>query len=50
MAKGRFHNQKLGKRTHRKSQMLKARLKTQRLMTKRSDRAVKPTDSKGPSR
>ena len=30
MAKGRFLNQKLGKRTDRKSQLLKARLKTQR--------------------
>jgi hypothetical protein len=30
MSKGRFLNQKLGKRTTRKAQLLKARLKTQR--------------------
>jgi len=29
MSKGRFLNQKLGKRTDRKSQLLKARLKAQ---------------------
>ncbi len=37
MDKGRFLNQKLGKRTDRKSQMLKARLKTQRLPMRSKD-------------
>jgi hypothetical protein len=49
MDKGRFLNQKLGKRTDRKSQLVKARLKVQR-PTMRSDRAIKPADPKGPSR
>ena len=48
MAKGRFLNQKLGKRTDRKSQLLKARLKTQRPAL-RSKQAVKSVASKGPS-
>jgi hypothetical protein len=45
MSKARFLNQKLGKRTDRKSQFLKERLKTQR-PSRRSDRCVKPADSK----
>jgi hypothetical protein len=49
MSKGRFLNQKLGKRTDRKSQLLKARLKTQRPL-KAWNRPGKPVDPKGPSR
>ncbi|MEJ2007900.1 MAG: hypothetical protein P8Z30_07050 [Acidobacteriota bacterium] len=48
MSKGRFLNQKLGKRTDRKSQLLKARLKAQ--PATRLKQKVKATDSKGPSR
>lgn len=40
MSKGKFINQKLGKRTDRKSQLLKARLKTQQPAT--SKRPVAP--------
>ena len=48
MAKGRFLNQKLGKRTDRKSKLLKARLNTQRPAPQK--RPIKPADPKGPSR
>jgi hypothetical protein len=48
MGKGRFLNQKLGKRPDRKSQLLKAHLKTQR--PGHSKRAIKAADPKGPSR
>jgi|GEM_PF-6545378 len=48
MSKARFLNQKLGKRTDRKAQLLKARLKTQR--TVRSKQQARPADPKGPSR
>jgi hypothetical protein len=48
MSKGRFINQKLGKRTDRKSQLLKAQLKIQR--PARSKQPIKPPDPKGHSR
>ncbi len=48
MSKGKFINQKLGKRTDRKAQLLKARLKAQPQV--KSKRPVKPADPKGPSR
>jgi len=48
MAKGRFLNQKLGKRTGRKTQLLKAQLKVQRPAGLK--RPVKPADPKGLSR
>ncbi|HET9177793.1 MAG TPA: hypothetical protein VFQ24_05480 [Terriglobia bacterium] len=48
MSKGRFVNQKLGKRTDRKSELLKARLKAQPPI--KSKRPVKAADPKGPSR
>lgn len=49
MSKARFINQKLGKRTDRKAQLLKARLKTQRPSV-RAGRTVKPADPRDPSR
>ena len=49
MSKGRFLNQKLGKRADRKSQLLKARLKTQR-QSAHPKRPIKPADPKGPAR
>jgi len=49
VTKGRFLNQKLGKRTDRKSQLLKARLKAQRLTTRLKQR-IKVAYSNGPSR
>ena len=49
MGKGRFLNQKLGKRTDHKSKLLKAQIKTQRPPA-RSSRPTKPADPKGPSR
>jgi len=49
MSKGNFINQKLGKRTDRKSQLLKARLKVQPPRSS-SKRPMKPADPKGPSR
>jgi hypothetical protein len=48
MSKGRFLNQKLGKRTDRKSRLLKARLKAQHPAG--SKRQAKPDDPKGPTR
>ena len=48
MAKGRFLNQKLGKRTDRKSQLLKARVKTQ--LPARSKQLTKSTNPQKPSR
>ncbi len=45
----RFINQKLGKRTDRKSRLLKARLETQR-PPKRSPRENATSAKKGPSR
>lgn len=48
MSKGKFINQKLGKRADRKSQLLKARLKAQR--PAKSKKPVKTADPKGPSR
>lgn len=48
MSKGKFINQKLGKRTDRKSELLKARLKAER--PAKSKRLVKYVDPKGPSR
>jgi hypothetical protein len=49
MSKGRFLNQKLGKRADRKSQLIKARLKTQRPAAG-SGPPIKRADPKGPSR
>lgn len=48
MSKGKFINQKLGKRTDRKAQLLKARLKVQPPV--KSKRPMKTADPKGPSR
>jgi len=48
MSKAKFINQKLGKRTDRKAQLLKARLKAQPPAS--SKRPMKPADPKGPSR
>jgi hypothetical protein len=45
MSKGRFLNQKLSKRTDRKSQLLKAHLKTQRPPAS-AKRRSKPADPK----
>lgn len=49
MSKGRFLNQKLGKRPDRKSQLLKARIQAQRPSTHLKQK-VKTADPKGPSR